>query len=71
MVSGQLTRVPVPRPAARDQLDSSIAIGVPSYLPSSASSGRGLYFVSVVEAAAAPLSAALSTASNYNRFVMQ
>lgn len=35
------------RPAGTDQLESGIGIGVPSYLPSSPASGRGLYFVSV------------------------
>ena len=55
------------RPAAREPLESGIAIGVPSYLPSSAASGAGLYFVSVVDAAA--LSAASSTGSYYNRSV--
>ena len=38
------------RPAKHEQLDSGIAIGVPSYLPSSAASGRGLYFVFVHDA---------------------
>ena len=35
------------RPAGTQQLDTGIGIGVPSYLPSSPASGRGLYFVSV------------------------
>ncbi|KAK9915620.1 hypothetical protein WJX75_001643 [Coccomyxa subellipsoidea] len=41
------------RPANRDQLDDNmLAIGVPSYMPSSKKSGRSLYFVSMREAAA-------------------
>ncbi len=51
------------RPANRDQLDdNTLAIGVPSYMPSSKKSGRGLYFVSM-RAVAAMTSIASTTSS--------
>ncbi|CAL8470312.1 g9854 [Coccomyxa elongata] len=51
------------RPANRDQLDdNTLAIGVPSYMPSSEKSGRGLYFVSM-RAVAAMTSIASTTSS--------
>ena len=37
------------RPANHGQLDNSIPIGVPSYMPSVEDSGKGIYFVSMQE----------------------
>jgi hypothetical protein len=53
------------RPANHDQLDdNAVAIGIPSYVQSSASSGRGLYFVSMHEMSAQSIASTASCISD-------